>query len=204
MTNLDIKVCVFNMNTSQKICPRPGWPYELSVFVITLLSAANKIVISRSGNINAIRALGYTANLSLSTQADFSIMRELYEDEADLSAPYMLLTESRAKLVHHLGALFPVEPVVFFRKEIVAELNFSLLRMFSFPYLAMFLLPFIGTGIIFRIGLKTPTPRRFRVSRVARVSDNMVIAPQQSQTAQYQTHTRKSFWNVLILLPHIL
>ncbi len=158
------KPCVFNLNVTQQMCPRSGWPYELIVFLISLLSAANKTVISHARGLSVIRAVGYSANFNLSTLLDLSIMRQLYGNVADVSPPYMSLTESRAKLTPHLGALIPVDMFIIFRKEIVTQVNFSMIQMFSFPYLAMFLLPFIGTWIILRIGLKTQTPRQFNVS----------------------------------------
>ncbi len=171
LTMLSLKPCVSALNLTQpslskQICPRPGWPYELSIFLVNLLSVANKMVISQSGRLNVIRAVGYTANFNLSAQSDLSIMRELYENVADLSPPYMILSESRNELVTHLGALIPIEPVVFFRKEIVRQFNFSLLQMFSYPYLAMFLLPFIGSWIILRMGFRTQAPRQFKVSNI--------------------------------------
>ncbi len=33
-TNFNIKPCVFTLNMTQQMCPRPGWPYELTVFLI--------------------------------------------------------------------------------------------------------------------------------------------------------------------------
>ncbi len=165
LTTLYIKPCVCTLNMSQKMCPKPGWPYELTVFLISQLRfAANKTVISHAGSLSVIKAVGYSENLNLSTELDLSVMRQLYENIADLSAPYMLLTESRAKLTPHLGALIPVDTLIFYRKEIVTQVNFSLLQMFSFPYLAMFLLPFIGTCVILRIGLKMQMPRQLNVS----------------------------------------
>ncbi len=180
------KPCVFTLNMTQETCPRPGWPYELSVFLISLLSAANKTVVSQAGNLSVIKAVGYSANFSQSTQLDLSIMRQIYENVADLSAPYMTLTEARAKLTPHLGALIPVEPIIFFRKEIVTQLNFSLLQLFSFPYMAMFLLPFIGTWLILRMGFRMQTPRQLNVSNNGR------IWSLQCQTVE-QEHARMAF-----------
>ncbi len=164
VTKFYTKPCVFALNMTQEMCPRPGWPYELTVFLISLLSATNPTVVSHAGNISVIRAVSYSANLNVSSQLDLSVMRQLRENIADLSPPYMLLSESRAKLTPHLGTLIRLEPLIFFRKKIVTQVKFSLLQMFSFPYLAMFLLPFMGTWIILRLGLRMQTPRQLNVS----------------------------------------
>ncbi len=164
LTNLDTRQCVFGMNMTQQMCLKPGWPYELSVFLVNLLYARNGMVITPSARLDTVRATGYSLNLSLPAERDLSVMRELYENEADLSVPYMLLTESRAQLVLHLGSLIPVEPVILFRKAIVTQLNFSLLEMYSFPYLAMFLLPFLGVWLVLRMVFNMESPRQLKVS----------------------------------------